>query len=82
MATVHTMLHSVVQGMNTPGEILARVNNLLAADIPAGMFVTCFFAVLDPKSGGCAMPTQGMSRRSASATEALRKFGRLACHLG
>jgi sigma-B regulation protein RsbU (phosphoserine phosphatase) len=49
MATVHTILRSVVQGTNDPGEILAQVNKLLAAEIPAGMFVTCFFALLDSK---------------------------------
>lgn len=51
MATVHTMLRTAVQGTISPGEILARVNELLAADIPPGMFITCFFALLDPKSG-------------------------------
>ncbi|HEU0000092.1 MAG TPA: GAF domain-containing SpoIIE family protein phosphatase [Ktedonobacteraceae bacterium] len=51
MATVHTMLRTVVRGMNSPGEILARVNELLVAEIPEGMFVTCFFALLDPQSG-------------------------------
>jgi serine phosphatase RsbU (regulator of sigma subunit) len=51
MATVHTMLRSTVQGIGSPGEILARVNDLLTAEIPSGMFVTCFFALLDPESG-------------------------------
>ena len=51
MATVHTMLRTAVQGMLAPGEVLARVNDLLAAEIPAGMFVTCFYALLDPGSG-------------------------------
>jgi serine phosphatase RsbU (regulator of sigma subunit) len=52
MATVHTMLRTAaVQGMISPGRVLARVNDLLSADIPPGMFVTCFFAILDPKSG-------------------------------
>lgn len=51
MATVHTMLRTAVQGTISPGEVLARVNELLAAEIPAGMFVTCFFALLDPASG-------------------------------
>lgn len=51
MATVHTMLRSAAQGAAPPGEVLARVNDLLSAEIPAGMFVTCFYAVLDPRSG-------------------------------
>lgn len=51
MATVHTMLRTAVQGVVSPGEVLRRVNDLLAAEIPAGMFVTCFYALLDPGSG-------------------------------
>ncbi len=51
MATVHTMLRSTVPEIVSPGEVLARVNDLLAAEIPAGMFVTCFFALLDPQCG-------------------------------
>ncbi|HLG75493.1 MAG TPA: PP2C family protein-serine/threonine phosphatase [Ktedonobacteraceae bacterium] len=51
MATVHTMLRSAVQGTTSPSEVLARVNDLLIAEIPTGMFVTCFFALLDPQSG-------------------------------
>ncbi len=51
MATVHTMLRTAMQGMLAPGEVLTRVNDLLAAEIPAGMFVTCFYALLDPGSG-------------------------------
>ena len=51
MATVHTMLRAAVQATLAPGEILARVNTLLASDIPAGMFVTCFFALLDSQGG-------------------------------
>ncbi|HEV2582944.1 MAG TPA: GAF domain-containing SpoIIE family protein phosphatase [Ktedonobacteraceae bacterium] len=51
MATVHTMLRSTAQGSLSPSEVLARVNDLLVPDIPQGMFVTCFFALLDPASG-------------------------------
>jgi serine phosphatase RsbU (regulator of sigma subunit) len=73
MATVHTMLHTVVQGMNAPGEILARVNNLLTAEIPAGMFVTCFYALLDPKGGRLCYANAGHEppyrRHDGSATE-------------
>ena len=51
MVMVHTMLRAVVQETIAPGEVLARVNELLAQEIPAGMFVTCFFLLLDPASG-------------------------------
>jgi serine phosphatase RsbU (regulator of sigma subunit)/anti-sigma regulatory factor (Ser/Thr protein kinase) len=73
MATVHTMLRSAVQGMIPPGQVLARVNDLLAAEIPAGMFVTCFYALLDPKSGRLRYANAGHEppyrRHAGSATE-------------
>src|SRR5215204_6488855 len=31
--------------------MLRRVNEALFPNIPANMFVTCFYAILDPKSG-------------------------------
>ncbi|HEX9131230.1 MAG TPA: GAF domain-containing SpoIIE family protein phosphatase [Ktedonobacteraceae bacterium] len=51
MATTHTMLRAIAQVQVSPGEVLARVNELLHAEIPAKMFVTCFYAILDPDSG-------------------------------
>lgn len=51
MATTCTMLRTAIQGSISPGEVLARVNDLLAGTIPTGMFVTCFYAMLDPASG-------------------------------
>jgi serine phosphatase RsbU (regulator of sigma subunit)/predicted ester cyclase len=36
---------------SSPGEVLARVNEAVLARIPANMFVTCFYGVLDPSSG-------------------------------
>ena len=35
----------------SPGEVLAQVNEAMLARIPANMFVTCFYGVLDPSSG-------------------------------
>jgi serine phosphatase RsbU (regulator of sigma subunit) len=51
MASTRSMLRAAAQVSTSPGEILARVNDLLYSDIPPNMFVTCFFAVLDPNSG-------------------------------
>lgn len=51
MSTVQTMLRTTAQDALSPGVVLARVNDLLSARIPPGMFVTCFFALLDPPSG-------------------------------
>jgi len=51
MASTRSMLRAAARAMDSPGEVLARVNDLLSADIPAKMFVTCFYAILDPGNG-------------------------------
>jgi serine phosphatase RsbU (regulator of sigma subunit) len=51
MASTRSMLRAAAQVSTSPGEVLARVNDLLYSDIPPNMFVTCFFGVLDPDSG-------------------------------
>jgi serine phosphatase RsbU (regulator of sigma subunit) len=51
MATTRSMLRAAALTSDSPGEVLARVNNLLYADTPERMFVTCFYAILDPVSG-------------------------------
>jgi serine phosphatase RsbU (regulator of sigma subunit) len=45
------MLRAVALSVDSPGEVLARVNEALSARIPPSMFVTCFYAILEPKSG-------------------------------
>lgn len=51
MTATRTMLRTAAQEQTSPCEILARVNDLLYAETPSGMFVTCFYALLDPTSG-------------------------------
>jgi serine phosphatase RsbU (regulator of sigma subunit) len=51
MATTRGMLRAVVQSLESAGEVLARVNEALVADVPPSTFVTCFYSILDPKSG-------------------------------
>jgi serine phosphatase RsbU (regulator of sigma subunit)/predicted ester cyclase len=51
MSTTRGMLRAVVESLESPGEVLARVNEALVADIPPSTFVTCFYGVLDPEHG-------------------------------
>jgi len=51
MASVRSMIRAAALLMDAPGEVLAHVNDLLYADTPTRMFVTCFYALLDPQSG-------------------------------
>jgi steroid delta-isomerase-like uncharacterized protein len=51
MATARGMLRAVAQPLDSPGEVLTRVNDALCPDIPPNTFVTCFYAILDPVEG-------------------------------
>jgi ketosteroid isomerase-like protein len=51
MSTTCGMLRLAAQGYSSPGEVLERVNEALFPTIPPNMFVTCFYAILDPESG-------------------------------
>jgi len=55
------MLQAVSQALDSssPGEVLERVNETLFARIPPDMFVTCFYAILDPKSGSLTYANAG-----------------------
>lgn len=51
MATTRSILRSAAQEGLSPGKVLERSNDLLFPDIPPRMFVTCFYAILDPREG-------------------------------
>src|SRR5215204_5830221 len=51
MSTTCGMLRLAAQNYSSPGENLQRVNEALYPYVPSNMFVTCFYAVLEPKSG-------------------------------
>ncbi|HEX6479121.1 MAG TPA: GAF domain-containing SpoIIE family protein phosphatase [Ktedonobacteraceae bacterium] len=59
MTATRTMLRTAAQEKASPGEVLARVNDLLYEEIPAKMFVTCFYAILDPESGRISYANAG-----------------------
>jgi serine phosphatase RsbU (regulator of sigma subunit)/anti-sigma regulatory factor (Ser/Thr protein kinase) len=51
MATTRSILHSAAERLVEPGAVLKRTNDALYPQIPPKMFVTCFYALLDPVSG-------------------------------
>ena len=51
MATTRAIVRSAAERLVSPGRVLQRANELLYPDIPAKMFVTCLYAVLDPSDG-------------------------------
>jgi|SoiMethySBSTD1v2_1073268.scaffolds.fasta_scaffold64180_5 serine phosphatase RsbU (regulator of sigma subunit)/anti-sigma regulatory factor (Ser/Thr protein kinase) len=59
MARTHSILRAEASRLTSPGEILARANDLLVPEMPARMFVTCLFAVLDPPTGRIVIANAG-----------------------
>lgn len=51
MAVTRSVLRSVAVQWVHPSLVLAKVNDLLCQDMPANMFVTCLYGVLDLSSG-------------------------------
>jgi serine phosphatase RsbU (regulator of sigma subunit)/predicted ester cyclase len=76
MSTTCGMLQLAAEASDSssPGEVLERVNKTLLTRIPANMFVTCFYAILEPKSGRLAYANAGhdlpyLCRHSGNAEE-------------
>jgi serine phosphatase RsbU (regulator of sigma subunit) len=73
MATTRSILRTAAHASYSPGEVLAHVNNLVYADIPPNMFVTCFYAILDVASGRLRYANAGHDlpyhRHSTGVTE-------------
>jgi serine phosphatase RsbU (regulator of sigma subunit)/predicted ester cyclase len=60
MASARSMLRAVAQASDySPGDVLERVNDALVPDIPPNMFVTCFYAILDSRSGSMNFANAG-----------------------
>jgi serine phosphatase RsbU (regulator of sigma subunit) len=79
MSSARSMLRALAQASeSSPGVVLRRANDPLVMDIPANMFVTCFYAVLDLNSGSLTYANAGHDlpylHRNGEA-EALRARG-------
>ena len=78
MATTRSILRGAAQRFDSPGAILEYANDMLCPDIPANMFVTCLYAILDPATGRLVFANAGHDlpyRKSASGVEELRAIG-------
>jgi serine phosphatase RsbU (regulator of sigma subunit) len=81
MSTACGMLQAVSQAsdQSSPGGVLVQVNEALSARIPTNMFVTCFYAILDPESASLRYANAGHDlpylRRRGGDAEELRARG-------
>ncbi len=78
MATTRTLLRASAERLVSPGAVLERVNDVLHLEIPPKMFVTCLYAVLDPRTGHLRYANAGHDlpyRRCGDAVLELRATG-------
>jgi predicted ester cyclase len=82
MSTTCGMLQLAAQELDSSsaGEVLSRVNETLFSRIPANMFVTCFYCILDPESATLSYANAGhdlpyVLRGSGGECEELRARG-------
>jgi serine phosphatase RsbU (regulator of sigma subunit)/anti-sigma regulatory factor (Ser/Thr protein kinase) len=78
MASTRSLLRADAPRLVSPSKVLARVNDLLLPSIPARMFVTCIYAVLDPITGSMRFANAGHNLpylRTSHGVEELRATG-------
>jgi serine phosphatase RsbU (regulator of sigma subunit)/anti-sigma regulatory factor (Ser/Thr protein kinase) len=79
MATVRGTLRGSAQRLESPGAVLARVNDLVCPEMPRAMFITCLVALLDPATGRLTLANAGhclpYRRRHAGGTVPIHATG-------
>lgn len=74
MAATHSILRGDAPELVSPGAVLERANDRLYPDIPARMFVTCLYAVLDPVSGRLRYANAGHNLPYAAVKDGVTEF--------
>ena len=60
MASTQSVLRAISQrGGSLPRQVLTEANEVLCTYIPPNMFVTCFYAILDPENGHLSYANAG-----------------------
>jgi serine phosphatase RsbU (regulator of sigma subunit)/anti-sigma regulatory factor (Ser/Thr protein kinase) len=78
MAATRSVLRASAQRVVAPGQVLERVNELMCPDMPAKMFVTCLYGVLEPATGRFRYANAGHNLpyvRTSGGTVELRATG-------
>lgn len=59
MARTHSILRGDAPRLASPSKVLQHANDLLVAEMPEKMFVTCLYLVLDPRTGHVVFANAG-----------------------
>lgn len=59
MATTRATLRTMAKRYISPGEVLRQTNEAISQDVPPSMFVTCMYALLDPRTGHAVYANAG-----------------------
>ena len=75
MSATRTLMRASAQRLIEPGEVLERLNEHLYPDMPAKMFVTCLYGVLDPGTGHLRFANAGHDLPYVKTADELRARG-------
>jgi serine phosphatase RsbU (regulator of sigma subunit) len=78
MATTRSILRGTARRLLSPAQALSQANEILVPELPAGMFVTCLYALLDPATGRLQYANAGHNwpyRQRGGHVEELRATG-------
>ncbi len=87
MALTRNTVRASVNGAASPAEGITRANRLICADATGGMFVTLFYALLNPRSGDLTYVNAGhnpplLCRATAESEDQIRQLTRTGMALG
>ncbi len=82
MARTHSILRGEAARLVSPAKVLARANELLVAEMPERMFVTCLYVVLDPSTGHVVYANAGHNLPYVRTAEGVVEFRATGLPLG
>jgi len=82
MARTHSILRGDAPRLVSPAKVLEHANDLLVAEMPEKMFVTCLYLVLDPSTGRVVYANAGHNLPYVRTAEGVIEFRATGMPLG
>ena len=82
MARTHSILRGDAPRLVSPARVLQHANDLLVAEMPEKMFVTCLYVVLDPLTGHVVFANAGHNLPYVRTAEGVIEFRATGMPLG